>query len=68
MLYQQPLVKLGKVPRGERGRERFRTLAHRHPKLMGYSFSHQADFIQPEDPFLAGYDHHGPGKPTRRRR
>jgi AcrR family transcriptional regulator len=30
----------------------FRTLAHRHPKLMGYSFSHQADFIQPEDPFL----------------
>ncbi|MCG2624908.1 TetR family transcriptional regulator [Arthrobacter sp. I2-34] len=29
----------------------FRTLAHRHPKLMGYSFSHQADFIQPEDPF-----------------
>ena len=30
----------------------FRTLAHRHPKLMGYSFSHQADFIRPEDPFL----------------
>jgi len=30
----------------------FRTLAHRHPRLMGYSFSHQADFIQPEDPFL----------------
>ncbi|MGW2825887.1 TetR/AcrR family transcriptional regulator [Streptomyces sp. NPDC001443] len=29
----------------------FRTLAHRHPKLMTYSFSHQADFIQPEDPF-----------------
>ena len=29
----------------------FRTLAHRHPKLMGYSFSHQVDFIQPEDPF-----------------
>jgi AcrR family transcriptional regulator len=29
----------------------FRALAHRHPKLMGYSFSHQADFIQPEDPF-----------------
>lgn len=29
----------------------FRTLAHRHPKLMAYSFSHQADFIQPEDPF-----------------
>ncbi|MEJ8661764.1 MULTISPECIES: TetR/AcrR family transcriptional regulator [Streptomyces] len=31
----------------------FRTLAHRHPKLMAYSFSHQADFIQPEDPFWA---------------
>ncbi|MGV9562516.1 TetR/AcrR family transcriptional regulator [Streptomyces sp. NPDC003480] len=31
----------------------FRTLAHRHPKLMAYSFSHQPDFIQPEDPFLA---------------
>ena len=30
----------------------FRTLAHSHPRLMGYSFSHQADFIQPEDPFL----------------
>ena len=29
----------------------FRTLAHRHPELMGYSFSHQADFIQPDDPF-----------------
>lgn len=29
----------------------FRTLAHRHPKLMAYSFTHQADFIQPEDPF-----------------
>jgi AcrR family transcriptional regulator len=29
----------------------FRTQAHRHPRLMGYSFSHQADFIQPEDPF-----------------
>jgi AcrR family transcriptional regulator len=29
----------------------FRTLAHRHPKLMAYSFSHQADFIQPADPF-----------------
>lgn len=29
----------------------FRTLAHRHPKLMGYSFNHQADFIRPEDPF-----------------
>ncbi|MCU1533086.1 MAG: Transcriptional regulator, TetR family [Arthrobacter sp.] len=29
----------------------FRTLAHRHPMLMGYSFSHQVDFIQPEDPF-----------------
>ncbi|MER5525918.1 TetR family transcriptional regulator [Streptomyces sp. NPDC002677] len=29
----------------------FRTLAHRHPKLMAYSFSHQADFIQREDPF-----------------
>jgi AcrR family transcriptional regulator len=31
----------------------FRTLAHRHPKLMAYSFSHQPDFIQREDPFLA---------------
>ncbi|MFI9614970.1 TetR/AcrR family transcriptional regulator [Streptomyces sp. NPDC052023] len=31
----------------------FRTLAHRHPKLMTYSFSHQPDFIQREDPFLA---------------
>jgi AcrR family transcriptional regulator len=30
----------------------FRTLAHRHPKLMAYSFS-QPDFIQPEDPFWA---------------
>ncbi|MEU6094342.1 TetR family transcriptional regulator [Streptomyces sp. NPDC047079] len=30
----------------------FRTLAHRHPKLMAYSFSHQPDFIQREDPFL----------------
>jgi AcrR family transcriptional regulator len=29
----------------------FRTLAHRHPKLMVYSFSHQPDFIQPDDPF-----------------
>ena len=29
----------------------FRTLAHSHPELMGYSFSHQADFIQPDDPF-----------------
>lgn len=29
----------------------FRTLAHRHPKLMAYSFSHQPDFIQPDDPF-----------------
>jgi len=29
----------------------FRTLAHRHPKLMAYSFNHQADFIQPDDPF-----------------
>lgn len=28
----------------------FRTLAHRHPKLMAYSFS-QPDFIQPDDPF-----------------
>ncbi|WP_333771998.1 TetR/AcrR family transcriptional regulator [Streptomyces sp. IBSBF 3136] len=31
----------------------FRTLAHRHPKLMAYSFSHQPDFIQPDDPFWA---------------
>ena len=29
----------------------FRTMAHRHPKLMGYSFHHQVDFITPEDPF-----------------
>ncbi|MET8408521.1 TetR family transcriptional regulator [Streptomyces sp. NPDC005195] len=29
----------------------FRTLAHRHPALMAYSFSHQPDFIQPDDPF-----------------
>lgn len=29
----------------------FRTLAHRHPKLMSYSFSHQPDFIQSDDPF-----------------
>ncbi|MEU7005670.1 TetR family transcriptional regulator [Streptomyces sp. NPDC046332] len=29
----------------------FRTLAHRHPKLLTYSFSHQPDFIQPDDPF-----------------
>ncbi|MFI6361028.1 TetR/AcrR family transcriptional regulator [Streptomyces sp. NPDC050743] len=28
----------------------FRTLAHRHPKLMAYSFG-QPDFVQPEDPF-----------------
>ncbi|MFE0450252.1 TetR/AcrR family transcriptional regulator [Streptomyces sp. NPDC058914] len=28
----------------------FRTLAHRHPNFMAYSFS-QPDFIQPEDPF-----------------
>ncbi|MFJ9712683.1 TetR/AcrR family transcriptional regulator [Streptomyces sp. NPDC101234] len=28
----------------------FRTLAHRHPRLMAYSFS-QPDFIQPDDPF-----------------
>lgn len=31
----------------------FRTLAHRHPKLMGYSFG-RADFIQPDDPFWRG--------------
>ncbi|MFF4398836.1 TetR/AcrR family transcriptional regulator [Streptomyces sp. NPDC001480] len=29
----------------------FRTLAHRHPELMAYSFSHQPDFIQHDDPF-----------------
>ncbi|ROP55908.1 TetR family transcriptional regulator [Streptomyces sp. PanSC9] len=29
----------------------FRILAHRHPKLLAYSFSHQPDFIQPNDPF-----------------
>ncbi|MET9089909.1 TetR family transcriptional regulator [Streptomyces sp. NPDC004237] len=28
----------------------FRTLAHRHPKLMAYSFS-RPGFIQPDDPF-----------------
>ncbi|MFF4658965.1 TetR/AcrR family transcriptional regulator [Streptomyces sp. NPDC001381] len=31
----------------------FRALAHRHPKLMGYSFG-RADFIQPDDPFWRG--------------
>ncbi|GAA4603956.1 hypothetical protein GCM10023195_13300 [Actinoallomurus liliacearum] len=31
----------------------FRALAHRHPKLMAYSFG-QPDFLQPEDPFWAG--------------
>ncbi|MFF3517251.1 TetR/AcrR family transcriptional regulator [Streptomyces sp. NPDC002573] len=30
--------------------EDFRALAHRHPKLMTYSFG-QPDFVQPEDPF-----------------
>ncbi|MGW9032251.1 TetR/AcrR family transcriptional regulator [Streptomyces sp. NPDC055722] len=30
----------------------FRKLAHRHPKLMAYSFG-QPDFLQPEDPFWA---------------
>ncbi|WP_330342222.1 TetR/AcrR family transcriptional regulator [Streptomyces sp. NBC_00557] len=29
----------------------FRTLARRHPELMAYSFSHQPDFIQADDPF-----------------
>ncbi|MGW1624951.1 TetR/AcrR family transcriptional regulator [Streptomyces sp. NPDC002172] len=29
----------------------FRALAHRHPELMAYSFSHQPDFILPDDPF-----------------
>jgi AcrR family transcriptional regulator len=29
----------------------FRTLAHSHPQLLGYSSRHKADFIQPEDPF-----------------
>ncbi|MER5446978.1 TetR family transcriptional regulator [Streptomyces sp. NPDC002766] len=29
----------------------FRTLAHRHPKLMAYSFTNQPDFIQADDPF-----------------
>jgi AcrR family transcriptional regulator len=29
----------------------FRALAHRHPKLIGYSSSHKAAFIQPKDPF-----------------
>ncbi|WP_369229681.1 TetR/AcrR family transcriptional regulator [Streptomyces sp. R21] len=28
----------------------FRALAHRHPRLMAYSFG-QPDFIQPDDPF-----------------
>ncbi|MEV6116239.1 TetR/AcrR family transcriptional regulator [Streptomyces sp. NPDC052109] len=31
----------------------FRTLAHRHPMLMAYSFS-QPDFIQSDDPFWTG--------------
>ncbi|MFI9614977.1 TetR/AcrR family transcriptional regulator [Streptomyces sp. NPDC052023] len=31
----------------------FRELAHRHPKLMEYSFR-RADYIQPEDPFWRG--------------
>jgi AcrR family transcriptional regulator len=31
----------------------FRELSHRHPKLMGYSFS-RPDYIQPEDPFWQG--------------
>ncbi|MFD3656700.1 TetR/AcrR family transcriptional regulator [Streptomyces sp. NPDC058620] len=31
----------------------FRTLAHRHPELMTYSFG-QPEFIQPEDPFWLG--------------
>ncbi|AVH57638.1 MULTISPECIES: TetR/AcrR family transcriptional regulator [Streptomyces] len=31
----------------------FRALAHRHPKLMGYSFA-RADYVQPEDPFWRG--------------
>ncbi|WP_041818966.1 TetR/AcrR family transcriptional regulator [Streptomyces davaonensis] len=31
----------------------FRALAHRHPKLMGYSFG-RADFVQPDDPFWRG--------------
>ncbi|MER5409377.1 TetR/AcrR family transcriptional regulator [Streptomyces sp. NPDC002769] len=28
----------------------FRELSHRHPKLMGYSFT-RPDYVQPEDPF-----------------
>ncbi|WNO76873.1 TetR/AcrR family transcriptional regulator [Streptomyces sp. AM8-1-1] len=31
----------------------FRALAHRHPKLMKYSFA-RADYVQPEDPFWRG--------------
>jgi AcrR family transcriptional regulator len=31
----------------------FRSLAHRHPELMSYSFG-RPDFIQPEDPFWLG--------------
>ncbi|MFD7229098.1 TetR/AcrR family transcriptional regulator [Streptomyces sp. NPDC059881] len=31
----------------------FRALAHRHPKLMEYSFA-RADYVQPEDPFWQG--------------
>ncbi|CAG7588759.1 TetR/AcrR family transcriptional regulator [Rhodococcus opacus] len=31
----------------------FRALAHRHPKLMAYSFA-RADYVQPEDPFWRG--------------
>ena len=31
----------------------FRALAHRHPRLMEYSFA-RADYVQPEDPFWRG--------------
>jgi AcrR family transcriptional regulator len=33
--------------------EDFRSLAHRHPELMSYSFG-RPEFIQPEDPFWLG--------------
>ncbi len=41
------------VPWQDRMRELardFRELSHRHPKLMGYSFT-RPDYVQPEDPF-----------------
>ncbi|MEU8910359.1 TetR/AcrR family transcriptional regulator [Streptomyces mirabilis] len=43
----------GDIPWQDRLRELardFRELSHRHPKLMGYSFT-RPDYVQPEDPF-----------------